>query len=512
MAILAGTSCFSQVLPSYVRNAWDTNDPATVTNITLSLMPVVTPGQSTSIRTNGRDYSVDVTGTLTNNTTGNAATSTKSTYVADASTNNLPYTAITNAPWITTGALTDPGVSYADSPNIDAFSRLRVSNPTTLFEAQSQYNSNPLRMEQIATGNGVAPSWSTNSRMVMLKITSGGAGHSALQSYQYNPYQPGKSQLIFITGVLGTNVSGAVKRFGYGDIQNGVFYEQTNNNLQITLRSTTSGSTVDNSIVQTNWNLDHFDGTGSSGVTLVPTNCFILVIDLQFLAMGRVRVGFDVGGVIHYAHQFLNANVLQAPYMQTATLPILAELRAAGALAADSTTFFKCAMVASEGGFETDLGRDFTAEGTLTAGSGTRTHALSVRPALLFNNMTNRGEFVLESVDVLAGSNPVFYEIVIGATFNVDPTWALVNTNYSFMQFGTGGVFSNVNNGIVIQSGYVGSSASIRGSISKDLVMSYPITLDAAGAQRSLGTLSVLLTGITGTSASRVSLNWKEIR
>ena len=38
--------------------------------------------------------------------------------------------------------------------------------------------------------------------------------------------------------------------------------------------------------------------------------------------MGRVRCGFDVAGVIYYAHEFLNANVLAVPYMQTASLPI----------------------------------------------------------------------------------------------------------------------------------------------------------------------------------------------
>lgn len=497
---LACLCAHAQVPPPYIRNAWDTNDGPTVTNLTLSLATNVFDVLQ---QTNWPVSSITNAGNLA------YSNSIKVVNITDAGT-----AAYSNAyAFASTNSLIDPGVSYADTPNIDAFSRLRVSAPVTLFEVQSQYGSNPLKMDQIATGAGIAPSWSTNSRMVTLQVNSGGSGgRSALQSFAYTPYQPGKSQLIFITGVLGTNVAGAVKRFGYGDTNNGVFYEQNGSTLQITLRSSTSGSVNDNTIAQSSWNLDHFDGTGPSGVTLVPTNCFILVIDLQFLAMGRVRVGFDVGGVIRYAHQFLNANVLQAPYMQTATLPVMAELRAGAALAVNSTTFFKCAMVCSEGGFEIDLGRDFSTEGTVTAGSGARTHAVSVRPATTFFGCVNRGSFDLDGIDILAGANPVFYEIVVGATFNVDPTWAMVNTNYSFMQVGTGGVFSNLTSGIVISAGYVGSGASAHGAIAKDLSISYPITLDSAGAQRPFGTLSVLLTGISGTSASRVSLNWKEIR
>lgn len=38
------------------------------------------------------------------------------------------------------------------------------------------------------------------------------------------------------------------------------------------------------------------------------------------------------------------------------------------------------------------------------------------------------------------------------------------------------------------------------------------MTLDAAGAVRPLGTLSVVATGIGGTSACRAVLNWREIR
>lgn len=52
-----------------------------------------------------------VSGTLTNNTTGNASTATKATYVADVSTNKLDWNNVTNQPTITSGTVTSVGIS-----------------------------------------------------------------------------------------------------------------------------------------------------------------------------------------------------------------------------------------------------------------------------------------------------------------------------------------------------------------------------------------------------------------
>lgn len=407
------------------------------------------------------------------------------------------------------------GIATSDSAVADAFSRLRVSSPETLFESQAQYNANPLRFE---AGNGggdaITPVWNANTRMVTLQVNAGAVGgNSFMQSFQCIPYQPGKSQMILMTGVLGAGVAGAVKRFGFGDAANGIFYEQNGTaGLQFNRRTSTSGGVVNNTVPQSQWNLDKFDGTGPSGGTLDPTKCFILVIDLQFLGMGRVRIGFDFNGVIFYAHEFLNANVLTVPYMQTATLPIQAEI-VASPLASPATCQFKCTAVISEGGFEFGFGRDFAAEGTVTAGAG-RTHILSVRPTLTFNGLTTRGVFIPTSIEVLSGSNPVLAELVIGVNFGVTPpTWADVNTTYSFTQAGTGGTFVDLNAGIVIAKWYVGSGAgNTRQASSTQFAVQYPITLNRAGAVRPLGTLSLLLTALSGTSACNASFNWLEIR
>lgn len=416
----------------------------------------------------------------------------------------------------TVDTITNPvKVAFTDSQTTDAFSRLRVSSPVTLFETQTQYNANPLRMEAGKTSDGVVPAWSSSTRLVTLQINAGGAGGSSfMQSYQYHPYQPGKSQFIFMTGVLGTGTAGAVKRFGYGDAANGIFYEQNGVvGIQFNRRTSTSGVVVDNTVAQASWNLDKLDGTGASGITLDVTKDFILVIDLQFLSMGRVRIGFDIAGVIVYAHQFLHANVISVPYMQTASLPVLAEIIAAAGLAGAATCQFKCATVMSEGGFETGLGRMFCTGNTSITAQTSRTHALSIRPKTTFNGIANRSDFVLTGLDVMSGANQVVWELCIGVGFTVAPTYVDVNTTYSAFEVGTGGTVPVLTNGIVIESGYVPTGgAAGRVATSQDLSISYPITLSRAGAVRDLGTLTLLLTSFTGTSACQCTMHWVEIR
>lgn len=402
-------------------------------------------------------------------------------------------------------------VQAADSPSVDAFSRWRISDPRTLFATQS-LDMEPLLMESGQSGTGVAPSHNANTRMCQMSATAG-SGTSWMQSFQYSPYQPGKSQLILITGNMDTGVAGVVKDVGYFDAANGIFYRQNGaSGVQFVRRSSTSGSVVDEVVNQASWNLDKLDGTGGSGYTLDPTKVFILVIDLQFLAMGRVRIGFDLGGTIIYAHQFTHANVLTVPYMQTATLPVQALLTASSS-GNTANLYFKCAAVISEGGFDVDAGIGFsTPSVTVTAGNGTRTHLLSVRPKLTFNGIVNRHRLLIDSLELLVtGNNAVLWELVVGATFSVAPTFADVNTTYSAHEYGSGGTFSALTSGVVISAGYCATNGANKVAISGHLNTFYPLTLNRAGANRALGTLSLLVTGLGGTSASNALFNYIEI-
>lgn len=409
-------------------------------------------------------------------------------------------------------------VLASDSPSIDAFGRWRVSEPVTLFQVQNQYDSEPYLMESVATGSGITPTHSANTRMVAVACNAG-SGVSAFQSYEYVPYQPGKSQLVEATFVLGTPVAGAVAEVGVFDAANGILFRQNGTaGLYVVRRTSTSGVVVEEAIAQADWNLDKMDGEGPSGVTLDITTAQILVIDCQFLGMGRVRIGFNTDGQVYYVHEFLNANNLAVPYMQTLSLPVQLSVTAT-ATATQKTAFFKCASVQSEAGFADDLGYSVAsvrqaADAGFGGGVPIDTHLMSVRPLTTFNGVVNRSRFRLVSVDILiTGAQPVEWRLCVGATFSAAPTWGGVGVSAASAFEQTTAPGTLLSPGVTIAAGYLAASNNSKSSVSAQVGNRYPIALNRAGATHPNGTLSLIVASQNQAASDVVGcLNWTEIR
>ena len=341
----------------------------------------------------------------------------------------------------TTNALT--AITGGDSASVDAFSRWRVSTPQFVFDAQFTYDLQPQIYESITVDPSGASTPTTafdaTNRCVLMTFASAGNNANAyLQSYEYHRYQPGRSQLVFITFNFLSTAANCTKFAGYSDGSNGIELQQVGSTVQFKLYTTTGNSgSSDNTKAQTDWNLDKFNGTGPSGLTLDLTKVQILVIDLQALYAGRVRVGFDVNGNVYWAHQFVHANIVVYPYIANANRPIrCGMLTTAGSVS--TTMFFLCASVTSEGG--NDLpSYEFTADTgntAITVAQDNRTHLLSIAPRLTFGpgSVANRVKFDLQSVEgiVTSGSNPIYWELLLG--YFVDrstSTFTVVNSTYS---------------------------------------------------------------------------------
>jgi len=401
-------------------------------------------------------------------------------------------------------------IAFSDGSSVDAFGRLRVSSPTAyIFDAQFTYDLQPLLWEPITAETGATVTHDATNRQAVMTFSSTPTGGKAyLQSFEHFRYQPGRSQQTFITFNFIETTANCLKFVGYSDGSNGIELQQSGSTVQFVLYSDTSNG--DQTVAQANWNLDKMDGTGPSGITLDLTKQQLLIIDFQALYSGRVRVGFDIGGIVHYVHQFLHANVVASPYMQSANLPIRAGMTCTGTVS--TTMHFTCSSVVSENGQAGAVeGFTFSAEGTATAGNGTRTHVLSIRPRTTFNSIVNRAKYIPEAINILVtGVNPVLWELCLGQA-TTTPSYANVNTSFSAFDFDTTGTISG-SPAIVTSSGYVASSAVVNGGQSANLIVRYPITLDAAGAVRANGTVSVIATGLGGASAMRASLLWREIR
>jgi hypothetical protein len=308
-----------------------------------------------------------------------------------------------------------------------------------------------------------------------------------------------------MTQVLGETVAGVTKRMGYFDDSDGIFAEQTSTGVRMVRRTSTSGIPVDNHVEQADWNLDKLDGTGTSRVTLDITKASIFVIDLQWLGMGRVRTGFDIDGQLIYTHEFLNANVLSVPYMKTANLPVRWEI-VGDAVASMNAA---CSAVISEGGIEADRGYLFAHAGaTITAGNATRTAIIAIRPAALFNSLTNRIQIEPEMFNGLnLGLNPVLWEVVYAPTVT-GGAWVSEGAN-SAVEYNI--TPTGISGGEDIQNWYGPATAStIGGSGLEAAFTRLPLTLDPAGANPVV--IALCARGIGGTSDVRAAISWRELR
>jgi len=232
----------------------------------------------------------------------------------------------------------------------DAFGRLQVAEPYTLFDSQNRYAADN-QFSTALTGTGTT-SFLTNEAAVKMEVTSGGAGSVVRQSFRSMPYQPGKGLLVLATFVMDSNNSvDLTQRVGYYNSQNGVFFQRINGVFSFVLRSYVTGSVSDaRTVNQSSWNGDKLDGTGPSGLTLDPTKAQILWMDFEWLGVGSVRCGFVINGVFILCHTFNNANEITSVYMTTATLPMRYEIISSSAIAASLKQI--CCTVISEGGYE----------------------------------------------------------------------------------------------------------------------------------------------------------------
>jgi len=81
--------------------------------------------------------------------------------------------------------------------NVDAFGRVRVSQPYTLFDSQNRYAADT-QYDTALTGTGVT-AYQANESAINLSVTAGGVGSVIRQTYRSFPYQPGKSLLVLAT-------------------------------------------------------------------------------------------------------------------------------------------------------------------------------------------------------------------------------------------------------------------------------------------------------------------------
>lgn len=399
----------------------------------------------------------------------------------------------------------------------DAFGRLRVSNPLTLFDSFNRYQIND---KFVTSTSGTANTeFKTNESAIDMNVGTVSGTKCLRESKRVFAYQPGKSLLIMNTFAFNEQKTNVRQRVGYFNDYNGVFLENDGGGNYLVLRSYVTGTVVETRVAQSNWNFDKFNGTGISVQldnnghgTIDVTKANIFWIDLEWLGVGDVRCGFVMNGLMIPAHVFHNDNLNSTTYMTTAILPIRYEIENTGTSTSASKMKQICSTVISEGGYTLE-GRSRSVSIPITSPkdlptSGTFTPIISIRLKDSFKDAIA----VLKDVEFFGVTNNTSYryKIIIGGTLT-SPSWVSAGTDSPIEYDITA---SAVSGGRDAQVGYVNVSAGAGGStvnLSRADLFQYQLERDGFAASDNGIVITLAGTGATNGNDAVGAMTWEEV-
>lgn len=388
----------------------------------------------------------------------------------------------------------------------DAFGRLRVSSPYTVFDSkQVAFDPSVFWDNQEVSGSGTGSAYSANTASTVLSVGATTAGKRVRQTYMRFNYQPGKSLLVLITGTMVHSGGGAgiISGMGYYDDKNGIFFKYDEGTFKIVKRTYVTGAAVDTEVAQSAWNGDQLDGSGNSGVTLDLTKSQIFWIDFEWLGVGTVRTGVVVDGEFILCHTFNHANSLSGVYMSTPNLPIRYEIENDGTGAASELEAI-CSSVESEGGEEkTGIIRSKNVGTTFVNANSVGTVYALVGIRLKSSAPDAIVKAIAETV-YTATNDAILWELRFNPTVAGTFTYSDVTDSPVQTAVGASGGTNTVTGGEVIRSGYQAAGGSSRAA---EVFSTRHLGTDLSGVSDEL---VLCVTPLSSNSDVYGSLTWRE--
>jgi hypothetical protein len=412
------------------------------------------------------------------------------------------------SPWVVSGnvGITGNANVALGGTNLDAFGRLRVSNPVTLFDSQNRYIDSGQFSNVTATGGNVV--YVANESSFNLNVSTANGSSAVQQAKFVQPYQPGKSMLVMESFCFSALIANCRQRVGYFTTQNGIYFEADGTTLYLVIRSSASGSIVEERIAQSAWNGDRLNGVpganNPSGITLNPALTNIFWCDIEWLGVGNVRAGFIINGQFITCHTFQHANQSgnTKVYMTTATLNPRYEITNTGTTASNSTLKQICSTVISEGGYTPATTQNYVSSGitpTRVATANVYTSVASIRLNPAYPDaVVIPAQLDLLLTDVRYGQ----YELVLNASNVAGLTYA--NIAGSVVQANTSAV--QISDGTVLFGGVTSSRDTL--TVSEDVKARLQLSRQANGTPDIL----TLCVGYTSPNADLIwRFGWEEV-
>jgi len=307
------------------------------------------------------------------------------------------------------------------SPTMDAFGNLRVANASILAGYEFTNDSMEDLFQKELVGTGSVTHEPTSSSTVFSVGTASGA-KAQMTSNRYHYYQPGVGNLILLTIALGdSGKENNIRRWGYYDDDDGIFFELNGPDWNIVRRSSVTGSIVEERVGSMDWNGDSLGDTGIAGFMPDPTKANFYWLDFAWLGVGEIRAGMlNPKGERITLHIFKNPNAHTLPYMRTGSLPVRFENVNIGTTASTSEMRSICAAVYSESATNYTFWRFSDIERQPPVAVTTDTPILSMRV-----KAGSRVGIYPECMCVCVTGGPVKMTIIddaelVGATWDID--------------------------------------------------------------------------------------------
>jgi hypothetical protein len=458
----------------------------------------------TTVAVSGIGSTVTVQGTVGIGTTGQVSLNLNNAPVS--SSNPLPVTGTVSISTSSAAAsITFPPIAT------DAFGRLRTSTPLTLFDSSHRYKDNNL-WSGLVVGTGSTVGFVTTQGLVNISIGTT-AGCSAIrETTKVFSYQPGKSLQVMNTFVMNPAKANLRQRVGYFGADNGMYLELDGSTLYFVERSLSTGITTQ--ISQNNWNIDTMLGAGHlnpSGVTLDISKAQILWMDIEWLGVGTVRLGFVVDGKFIHCHSFHHANLITSTYITTASLPVRYEIANTGITTSSSTLKQVCSSVISEGGYELRglqqaIGTPITAPRTLTV-AGTFYPIISLK---LKSNYLD-AIVIMTALSIMGVNNGVNYNWQVRASgTTTGGSWVSAGADSAVDYNITGTSYTG---GRILASGFFNSANQGSPSINilKEALFKFQLERDGLTGTSYELTLVVAASPISSSESVYAAMDWEEI-
>lgn len=347
-------------------------------------------------------------------------------------------------------------ISLDSGAQLDAGSRLRVSQLNSLLDVKQIHDEQPLFIDRVGTGTQVY----NGKEGTTMSVTAG--QYAIAQTFQRAPYFSGKSQIGEITFDNCENQANVTKRVGYfsssivapyDSDKDGLWFEADGTDYRLRIQN--EGTDILN-VAQADWNID-------TALWFDPSKFNVMIFQFLYLGGTAVKIGFFDEGMPKWVHQYNHAGLADGAFVKTPQQPVRYEIRSTGG--AGSMTQI-CMQVSSEGSTsETGVTRVSESENFQANVAGTYYGVIGVRLKFAYRDV----RVLLESLFLNARTNDDFFWYIC-----INPLVAGAGAGWSGITNSAIEEFSGTTANTVSDLGTVVSAGVFEGA------SSYPSGIDGA--------------------------------